>query len=591
MHRLLFIVLLIVLTLAINAQVQISDTLTFTNGKLYYLHNVKPKQTLYSIAKTYGVKVDDVARVNNLPKKEIKNGQLLLIPSQISPSKGKIIIANENVYSVDYHTVKKGETFYKIAKIYGISSSFLQGLNPEINEASLKEGYLLLTARPIKISKPQDKEETNTRQPAYEVEEHVVKKGETLYTIARQYSVNVEDLKKANPGLSEKLSEGQKINIPVVKNENPSKCPCEKNTTKRNFTISILFPLNNTVPVITPPAKDENWKDIPEFEYVEFYLGFKMAMKELETTNFTFKIKPILFGTDTSKFLDILKSNKVLHSDVVISLLESVELQAVKGYLKNVPLIQCSLEKDEAWAQQMPNLIQLLTPVNYQLKSLAYELKKDFPDANFILVHRNDLFFTWAIGELSSNLANLGVSYQIVNAEKQGNASAFGKMNAQKKNVIVVFESNEFFVKEFLRQLFDYTSKANFKNSTALVGLAGWMNFDYIDFEFLEKFNAMFFGNQFVDYSNEKVLQFVKQYQDTYHADPGLRAFGGYDVAYFIIPLMKEYGKCFFNCLNKAENDAYLSLKISLEHLHQGGWVNTGVQFYEMKNFYFWKKQ
>lgn len=44
---------------------------------------------------------------------------------------------------------------------------------------------------------------------------HVVKKGDTLYRIAKQYSITVEDIKRANNLKSERLQLGQKLLIPM----------------------------------------------------------------------------------------------------------------------------------------------------------------------------------------------------------------------------------------------------------------------------------------------------------------------------------------------------------------------------------------
>lgn len=45
---------------------------------------------------------------------------------------------------------------------------------------------------------------------------HVVKSGETLYSIARSYSVTINDLVKSNPGLStsSQVKIGQRLTIP-----------------------------------------------------------------------------------------------------------------------------------------------------------------------------------------------------------------------------------------------------------------------------------------------------------------------------------------------------------------------------------------
>ena len=79
------------------------------------------------------------------------------------------------------------------------------------------------------------------------VTEIIVKKGDCLSKYAKTYGVSVEDIAKANnlsnPG---KIREGQKITIPIVKNETT-----ETKTTGLD-TVSITSPAENNV------AKNEN---------------------------------------------------------------------------------------------------------------------------------------------------------------------------------------------------------------------------------------------------------------------------------------------------------------------------------------------
>ncbi|MDA0913299.1 MAG: LysM domain-containing protein, partial [Bacteroidetes bacterium] len=44
---------------------------------------------------------------------------------------------------------------------------------------------------------------------------HGVQSGETLYSIARQYNLSVQDLLKLNPNCRETLSIGQLLNVPA----------------------------------------------------------------------------------------------------------------------------------------------------------------------------------------------------------------------------------------------------------------------------------------------------------------------------------------------------------------------------------------
>jgi murein DD-endopeptidase MepM/ murein hydrolase activator NlpD len=77
------------------------------------IHTVKTGETLWRIAKTYGISMEDVVKENELNDTIIHSGQQLVIPERA----GLI------------HSVKQGETLFGIAKQYNISVEELTGWN------------------------------------------------------------------------------------------------------------------------------------------------------------------------------------------------------------------------------------------------------------------------------------------------------------------------------------------------------------------------------------------------------------------------------------------------------------------------------
>ncbi|MFZ8787148.1 LysM peptidoglycan-binding domain-containing protein [Thermocrinis sp.] len=101
-----------------------------------------------------------------------------------------------------YHKVKSGETLEKIARNYGVSVQELIKANKNINPNKLKVGENLCI--------PQ---KTSAKARDYAI--YKVKKGDTLYSIAKKFDVDVQELKSFNNLKSEKIIEGQEIKIPA----------------------------------------------------------------------------------------------------------------------------------------------------------------------------------------------------------------------------------------------------------------------------------------------------------------------------------------------------------------------------------------
>jgi LysM repeat protein len=111
------------------------------------------------------------------------------------------------------HKVVKSETVTQIARKYNVTLSDIYKLNPDAKK-SIKEDDILLI--PPSGSTP-PKSATPTAAPVVGVKPktYLVAPGETLFSIARKYSVSVDAIKNANPeALKNGLKSGQTIHIP-----------------------------------------------------------------------------------------------------------------------------------------------------------------------------------------------------------------------------------------------------------------------------------------------------------------------------------------------------------------------------------------
>lgn len=130
--------------------------------------------------------------------------------------------AEQKTETTDENTVvvKPGDTLYALAKKHGLSVSEMAALNGLMEPYQLSVGQKLLlksktepveTADVLQVNKPKNMVQT-TR---VELQEIVVARGDTLYSISRKYSIPVNDLavmNKLTPPFE--LSVGQKLRVP-----------------------------------------------------------------------------------------------------------------------------------------------------------------------------------------------------------------------------------------------------------------------------------------------------------------------------------------------------------------------------------------
>lgn len=105
-------------------------------------HVVQKGETLYGIAKKYSLSVKDIYKANNLTENDvIKAGQKLKIPVETKDDTAQVSVTTTGKTTT--YVVQKGDTFYGIAKNYGIKVDELYSLNGMSSKTLLKVGMKL----------------------------------------------------------------------------------------------------------------------------------------------------------------------------------------------------------------------------------------------------------------------------------------------------------------------------------------------------------------------------------------------------------------------------------------------------------------
>jgi LysM repeat protein len=124
------------------------------------------------------------------------------------------------------HVVAKGETITQLASKYKVTPYDIYKLNPD-SQAGIKERDVILIPSSVVIKSSAETpkptrsatEQSNTKQANTASKTHTAKPKETLYSISREYKVNVEDLKNTNADiLKDGLKVGQTVKIPTSEN-------------------------------------------------------------------------------------------------------------------------------------------------------------------------------------------------------------------------------------------------------------------------------------------------------------------------------------------------------------------------------------
>ncbi|HIQ39942.1 MAG TPA: LysM peptidoglycan-binding domain-containing protein [Sulfurivirga caldicuralii] len=172
-------------------------------------YTIRPGDSLILIAKRFGVPVADLRRLNRLRTDHIIAGRTLLVPDA-GLSQTQLAALNQRSkrprWTPHRHRVKKGESFWTIAQRYGLSVRHLAQYNGLSVRKPLRAGMMLkIPKKPMRLTKAHATGKAVT---------HIVRKGDSLWVVAKRYGVSTDRLKRWNR-LSDNsiLRPGQKLII------------------------------------------------------------------------------------------------------------------------------------------------------------------------------------------------------------------------------------------------------------------------------------------------------------------------------------------------------------------------------------------
>lgn len=163
------------------------------------IHIVVANDTLWDIAARYGMTVAQLTAANpNVNPDALRPGQTLTISTQTPASSGAV------------YTVKPNDTLWEIASRYNLFVNDLLAANPGVNPQRLRIGQTL------RIPIAGDAVEAITPLAPVSAT-YIVRPDDTLWDIAANYGLSVDDLLAANPGVDpRRLAVSQKLLIPGI---------------------------------------------------------------------------------------------------------------------------------------------------------------------------------------------------------------------------------------------------------------------------------------------------------------------------------------------------------------------------------------
>ena len=246
--------LLFLLAVSVNSHHPVDSIGVETiNGQMFVIHKVDEKETLFAISRRYRTTVAEILKYNPSAGSGLEIGQMLKVPytlPQKKPAGGLV------------HVVAPKETLYSISRLYQVPIEDLKQWN-NLADNSLAIGQQLIIKRPPATAiRPTQQEPSANRPMTSRKGVHTVEGKETLFSIARQYEVSVDDLKAWNHLEGNELSVGQTLyvsspekNVVVTRTDEPRVVPVTPPVEREKEAPTNFRPpvVNDPVARTTPP--------------------------------------------------------------------------------------------------------------------------------------------------------------------------------------------------------------------------------------------------------------------------------------------------------------------------------------------------
>ena len=369
------------------------------------VHVVEQGETLYGLAKRYGVTIDDLIALNPGSEKGLKIGQELTIPTLMTTSvdakqqvSNAFGITNSQVAALQgsdavFHEIIAGEDIYSIAKQYNTTIEGIITANPGLKPNEYTTGAKIKLVPNSAL--PFVYERTSRRNYKYEV-----KRGETYASIAADNGITEEELKAANPDLK-KAKKGKTITLPKPFQERVTgemaTIPLEE---LRGYYEPIINDLYNelvakrlenelNVAMILPFQLHKSAPPKQAYLYTDYYKGFLLALdsvSHITDKHINLKVYDTQHNLNVTDSILALPELKTMN--MIIAPSEPQQLARINAYGKanNVPVLNCFTTKNEDYLDN-PYVYQVNTPTDEMMHSVMKWFDEKFKGYNVVFLN------------------------------------------------------------------------------------------------------------------------------------------------------------------------------------------------------------
>lgn len=416
---------------------------------------------------------------------------------------------------------------------------------------------------------------------------HKVKRHETVFGIARNYDITIDELLDANPEMREKgyeLKKGDQIFIPYSKNSKPAVQSKTENTKQKE--VAPAGPSVVRVGVMLPFLDHSS----EGTRMVEYYRGVRAALDTLSKEGIKTEVNLWNINKDSVLTKVLAHNPSIAKQNIILGPLYTSQVHTLAEFCRknNVALVMpFSIDADDATTN--PNVFQIYQS-DSQLagRSIGAFIERFAKTHRPIFVNTNTpqdgkYAFTKALRE---TLQSRGIKEELTYINTP--LREFAKHFSQTQPNVIILNSAAYKPLERLFEKLDSLKKIDPSLIISTYGYNEWFIYqpnlekDYF------KYNVHIPTTYYFSRTSDRVEDFERDYKNRY--GQGMNpdclprmALLGYDHTMYFVRGMSKYGRSYVG--NEKQNTGFKPLQSRLEfkRLGKGGYQNTNFQIIRFK--------
>ena len=504
------------------------------NGRSYHYYTVENKETIYSLCHKFGISKDELVKFNPSVADGLKSGSMLFFPVEESEvltpdnanrhgvrmlshtvAKGETIYGIAKKYGISTDALieqnpivreglKAGQTLHLTAPVIGEDNSAASA----VAAGSASQGTTVIRTAP---------------------EGYIVKKKETFYSIANAHGITVEQLEAANPGITV-LKEGQVLSIPapqgaVAAEQQASPSGLIPVGTDGTVSVDDLARASGVTPeakeelsvaVVLPFMLKEETPSKSAQRYTEFYKGFLLAADSLRNNGTPVRISVYDTEGSISKVREILANPELRNHRMIIAPdnVEQFALISDYGRVNGMKVLNNFIVRDETYLTN-PSVMQGNIPSGLMLEKAVNAMASRMAGTMPVFLNLSDGMNDKGevVDALKAALDAKGIVYKTINVDGRLTVNDLKTLASEGNYTFVPTSGRQSDVNRLLPAIIEWRDEVVLP-SVKVMGYPEWITFRGETLANMHNLNTTVYSRFFDDENNPRSRSLENKFKE-----------------------------------------------------------------------------